>query len=386
MAKGRRPGSVLPHGEGKWRIRWYKGETNGKRVYGSEVVEAPSKREADKKLRAKLAERDSGVVVEPTKESVAEYLERWLEQAARQKVRARTLADYRYMIARYVTPNVGAIRLQKLRTSDVQGLVGALVAQGLGPRTVRIACRILKSALGQAVRWKELARNPAEGVELPKGEHQEMQALSAEEVGKLRKELAGTRFAVLFDVMLGTGMRPSEVLGLRWQDVDFEAGTLQVVQVLSRRRGSEGVKGEWEFAAPKTKRSRRTIPIPRELVEALRRHKAVQAAAVLKRPLYQRGFDLVFADRLGGPLSLRNIARRHFKPALERAKLPATIRLYDLRHTVATLLLQAGEPVKVVSERLGHTSAAMVLDVYGHVLPGMQKSATETLGRLVFTS
>lgn len=384
MATGRRTGQVIEVAKGKYRLRWYVGRrADGSHEYKQQTFELSDRRAANTKLGELVAKDKAGEYIAPTLETVAEYLERWLGTHA-QKVSARTLADYRYTLEAYVVPHVGTARLHALRTSDVQRMIGALVEHGLAPRTIRMAVRILKSALEQAVRWQELGRNPAAGAELPAGEAKEMHALSAEDVGKLRKALAGTRFALLVDVLLDTGMRPGEALGLRWADVDLDAAEVSVRQALSRRRGRKGEKSAWELGAPKTKRSRRTIPLNPAVVDGLRRHKAAQAAHVLKLKLYQRDLDLVFAERLGGPLSLRNLTGRHFKPALKAAELPRTVRVYDLRHTCASLLLAAGEPITVVSQRLGHTSAAVTLGVYAHVLPGQQKSATEKLGALIF--
>src|SRR5215216_4760731 len=143
--------------------------------------------------------------------------------------------------------------------------------------------------------------------------------------------------------------------------------------------------GGWYFAEPKTARSRRTIPLPSSLVRGMREHRRRQAEQRLKAgPKYQN-HDLVFATAEGSPLMPRNLLSRHFKPTLKRAELPASIRLYDLRHSCATLLLSAGENPKVVSERLGHASVAMTLDVYSHVLPTMQQAAADRLERLLFT-
>lgn len=242
------------------------------------------------------------------------------------------------MLARYVRPTLGGIRLDALRPLDIQGLIGKLEGKKLSPRTVRIAHRILKSALEQAIDWGMLASNPASRVKLPKGQRQEMRALSQEEVKNFREKAEGERWRVLFDFALATGMRPSEYLALAWQDLNLEAGTATV------RRSLAQIRGGWEFKEPKTKGSRRTIPLPQPLVADMKRHRRTQA----------------------------------------EAELPESLRLYDLRHTCCTLLLATGVNVKVVSGRLGHTSAAMTLDVYGHVLPGMQEEATKKLASLLF--
>lgn len=175
-------------------------------------------------------------------------------------------------------------------------------------------------------------------------------------------------------------MRPEEYLGLQWKDVDTDRGTVTVRRALVWRE-----KGGWYFGEPKTARSRRSIPLPVSIVRALGEHHRKQGEERLKSgPDYQQ-HDLVFATPEGGPLAPRNLKRRHFRPILERAKLPPDFRLYDLRHSCATLLLAAGEHPKVVSERLGHATVTLTLDVYSHVLPTMQEAATERLEKMLFS-
>src|ERR671916_510199 len=172
-------------------------------------------------------------------------------------------------------------------------------------------------------------------------------------------------------------MRPEEYLALQWSDVDFERCTAQVRRALVRHKKS------WSFEEPKTARSRRTVYLPAPLLQKLAAHKRKQAEARLKLGAAWQAFDLVFCSDEGTPLSIPNITYRYFRPILTEAKLPR-IRLYDLRHTCATLLLIAEENPKVVSERLGHSSVVMTLDTYSHVLPSMQKAASEKLGNLLF--
>jgi integrase len=225
-----------------------------------------------------------------------------------------------------------------------------------------------------------LARNPAELVELPRQARKEMQALSPKEATEFLKAAAEDRWGVLFAFALATGMRPEEYLGLQWKDVDLERGVVTIKRALVWR--STG--GGWYFGEPKTARSRRSIPLPLSTLRALSEHRRKQAAERLKAGTSYQQHDLVFATPEGGPLAPRNLKRRHFRPILERAKLPADFRLYDLRHTCATLLLAAGEHPKVVSERLGHASITLTLDVYSHVLPTMQEAASQKLEKLLY--
>lgn len=276
------------------------------------------------------------------------------------------------------TPLAG-MKLSDVRPLDIQQLYGDMQARGLSARTVRYLHAVLNSALKQAVRWGMLARNPAELVDLPKQARKEMHALSPKQATAFLEAAAEDRWSVLFAFALVTGMRPEEYLGLQWKDVDLERGRITVQRALVWRE-----KGGWYFGETKTARSRRSIPLPASTVRALTEHRRKQGEERLKLgPDYQQ-HDLVFATPEGGPLAPRNLKRRHFRPILERAKLPSDFRLYDLRHSCATLLLAAGEHPKVVSERLGHATVMLTLDVYSHVLPTMQEAASEKLEKTLY--
>ncbi len=221
-----------------------------------------------------------------------------------------------------------------------------------------------------------------------------MYALSPEQAMQFLAAAAHDRYATLFAVALTTGMRPGEYLGLQWKDVDLERGTLTVRRTLVWHYGNGG---KWSFEEPKTPRSSRSIPLPPSVVEALKEHKRRQAEERLKagwedveengglvRKSRYTDNDLVSATPTGDPVDMRNLVNRHFKPILKAARLPKSIRLYDLRHSCATLLLAQGEHPKVVSERLGHASITLTLDTYSHVLPTMQQQAAERLESVLF--
>lgn len=370
----RRDGQIIKRGDRKWLIRWCLGQDqmSGKYRYKSKTI-CGTKRDGERELRRILRSRDVGDYVEPTKMTVDGYLDRWLE-SSEQRVSPRTLEDYRWTLKRYVRPRLGSLRLEQIRPLDVQGLVDEL-AREVSPRTVRLAHTILSSALRQAVRLDMLTRNPAESVDLPKQRSTEMRALSVEEVGRLRKELKNDSHAVFFDFLLFTGCRPGEALALRWRDLDHGERRATIRQAVATVRGRGA-----QIVEPKTASSRRGIPLPNSLVVALARHKRIQAERALKiGAAYDRAADLVFATDVGGLLQLRNLIQRHFKPALAEAGLPSSVRLYDLRHTHATLLLAAGVHPKVAAERLGHATTRQTLDTYSHVLPGMQEEATAKL-------
>lgn len=374
-------GQIERRGPRTFRLRWFLGRDThtGKRRYGSKTVRG-TKREADQALREILRQRDLGVLVESRSVALDHYLDQWLERSAALRLRERTVADYREILSRYVRPSLGAKRLDRLHPLDVQGMIRDLEARGLSPRTIRYAHSVLSGALRQAVRWRMIASNPCGLVDLPRRRPREMRALTPEEADAFRAAIAGTRFEALFLVLLATGIRPGEALGLCWDAVDLEAGRLAIRRTLARRKKGE----EWRLEEPKTAKSRRVVPLPRPVVAALRSHRAAQAKErmALGAAYGERG--LVFANEAGDPIDHRSIVRCHFKPALRRAELPQTIRLYDLRHSYASLALAAGAHVKVVSERLGHASTTMTLDVYSHVLPSMESDATERVEALLF--
>jgi integrase len=255
-----------------------------------------------------------------------------------------------------------------------------MLADGLSARTVRYCHAVLTSALKQAVKWELLFQNAASLVDLPRQARREMRALSPVEAIRFLSAAREDRYGVLFELALITGMRPEEYLALQWKDVELGKGTVTVQRTLIWRRRDGG----WYYGEPKTRGSYRRIPIPFSLVRSLSAHKKHQAEERLKAGPNHRDNNLVFATTVGGPLMPQNLVRRHFKPILKKANLPTSIRLYDLRHSCATLLLAAQENPKVVSERLGHATITLTLDTYTHVLPSMQKAASQKLENMLF--
>lgn len=375
-------GQVIKRGDDTWLVRIFTGrDDQGKRRYLNKTIKG-KKKDAEVYLSKTVTAISTGTFVEPSLLSVNSYLAKWFETAARPRVTEHTFEDYKRLIERYVKPSpLGAVRLSDLRPLDIQQLYADMQGRCLSARTVRYVHSILNSAFKQAVRWGMLSRNPAGLVELPKMIRKEMCALSPDEAAKFLEAAAEDRWGFLFSFALVTGMRPEEYLGLQWKDVDIEHGTVTVRRALIWRAKGGG----WYFGEPKTTRSRRSIPLPATTMRALVEHRRKQAEERLKAgPGYQQ-HDLVFATPAGGPLASHNLKRRHFRPILKRAKLPQTFRLYDLRHSCATLLLAAGEHPKVVSERLGHASVTLTLDTYSHVLPTMQEAASQKLEKMLFS-
>jgi len=374
----RKRGQVIERSKDAFLVRIYLGEDEtGKRRYYNKTITG-TKRDAQKHLTSVLGDLDRGTFIEPSKETLNSYLDRWLENSAAPRVRARTLRDYRSLLERYVRPVLGQRILASITPLDVQSVYTGMLESGLSPRTIRYTHAVLSSALKQAVRWQLLPKNAAEYVDLPRQKRTEMHAMSKEEAAQFLKAAKDDQWYTLFLLAVTTGMRPGEYLALQWKDVDLADGSLRVARSLTRH------KDKWSFDEPKTPKSRRKIKLAPSVAQALRVHKSRQAADRLKAGIRYQNLDLVFAAENGQPLDLHNLINRHFRPVLEAAGLPKSIRLYDLRHTCATLLLSAGEHPKIVSEMLGHASIQLTLDTYSHVLPDMQQGAVDKMEDMLF--
>lgn len=377
--QSRRSGNIKKKREGVFLVSIFLGrDANGKRRYVAKQIKGTLK-DAQKYLNAALRDKDQGIFVEPTLLTVNEYLNKWLETAARPRVSRRTADGYASLLERYIRGQLGQRRLDKLQPLDIQKVYSQMQARGLSARVVRHTHSVLHNALKQACKWGILSRNPSDLVELPRVPYKERRVLSPDEAGDFLRAADEMPHGLIFEFALLTGMRPEEYLALQWSDVDFERGTAQVRRALIRHKKS------WSFEEPKTARSRRTVFLSSQLLHKLTTNKRKQAEVRLKLGALWQAFDLIFCGEQGMPLSIPNLTYRYFRPILVKAKLPQ-IRLYDLRHTCATLLLAANEHPKVVSERLGHASITITLDTYSHVLPSMQQAATEKLERILFAN
>lgn len=370
-------GQIIKRGEKTWLIRIFLGrDTSGKQKFHHKTIHG-TKKDADRYLTAARREMDLGVFVEPSAMSLGEYLDRWLRDAARPRVSRRTADGYAGLLERYIREPLGYKRLDKLQALDIQSVYGGMQARGLSAQVVRHTHSALHNALKQAVKWGLISRNPSDLVELPKVSRKERRVLSPSEAQDFLEAAAIMPHGLIFEFALLTGMRPEEYLAMQWADVDFERGTAQVRRALVRHKKS------WSFEEPKTARSRRTVFLPAPLLKMLSAHKRQQAEMRLKLGALRQAFDLVFCSEQGTPHSIPNLTYRYFRPILTKAKLPR-IRLYDLRHSCATLLLIAEENPKVVSERLGHSTIVLTLDTYSHVLPTMQQRATARLEKMLY--
>lgn len=292
----------------------------------------------------------------------------------------RTADGYQGLLDRYVRPALGSKRVNQLETRDIQRLYAAMQSQKrLSAIVVRHTHAVLRQVLEQGVEWKLIARNPADLLKrkLPKVSEVERRILDEAEAGSFLKSCAVKPHGIIFEFALLSGMRPEEFLALQWRDLNFERNTVQVRRALVRHKKS------WSFQEPKTKGSKRSVTIPASLSQKLATHKRIQAERRLKVGSEWEAHDLVFCGEFGTPLSIPNLTYRYFRPILIAAALPQ-IRLYDLRHSHATLLLAADEHLKVVSERLGHSTIRLTADTYSHVLEGMQQGTATKLEQMLY--
>ena len=305
-----------------------------------------------------------------------------LRDYAATNVRPRTFEGYRTVVRSQLIPKLGNIALAELRPSHVQAYNAEALTDGrvdgkLGGSSARSVLhhhRVLSEALSHAVKWGLVARNVANAVDPPRAERIEMKALAAGGVRRLLGAAQWTPYHPMLHLATYTGMRRSEILGLRWQDVDLNMATVSVVQVMLRLRDGRVV-----FQEPKTQKGRRLIDLSPTTVLALRAHRERQEAdrAMLGVPLAHS--DLVFSQPDGSP-SLPDTLSHAFNKIAARAGLGG-VRLHDTRHTHATLMLRQGVHPKVVQERLGHSTISVTLDTYSHVTPGLQRAAAMAFDR-----
>jgi integrase len=340
--------------------------TKRKTIYGKEREEV-----ADKLIEA-LSNRNKGLVFDADNLKLGEYLGRWLSDSVRDTVRLTTFERYEQVVRLHIRPVLGKVKLKNITSAHVRGLYRQKLDAGLSPRSVQYVHVTLHKALKQAIADGLIPRNVTEAVKPPQVRREEMQPLTAEQVKVLFQAAKGDRLEALYVLAVTTGLRQGELLGLRWDDIDLEVGTLQVRRTLTTAKGGP------VLSAPKTKGSRRTVKLSPTALEALRSHLARQLEEIDRVGSLWREKGLIFAAEVGEPLRRQYVTARRFKPLLRRAGLPE-IRFHDLRHTCATLLLSENVNPKVVSEMLGHATIAITLDTYSHVLPTMQESAAKAM-------
>jgi integrase len=341
-----------------------------------------TRKEAEAAQGEIVGRRTAGMYVAPTKETMAAFLREWIDTV---RLRPTTEASYRVAVEKWIVPLLGQVPLQALDTPAVNRfyarleLQGGRAGTGLSPKSIRNCHVVLHRALRDAVQWQRVARNAADGAELPKVRRRPMQTWSAEEVGAFLRHVRSDRLYAGWRVLCTTGARRGELLGLTWDSLDLATSEMSITQALVV------VDGRAVFSETKTGKSRRHVMLDAETVTALREHKRQQSGErLLAGPAWRNGRGLVFTTTLGDPFHPDSFADA-FARHVSRAGL-RKIRVHDVRHSVASIALRSGVPAKVVSELLGHSSVAVTLDVYSHVAPAMMADATSRVAGLIDAS
>ena len=357
---------------GAWRVRVYDGrDDRGRKRYRSRTVRG-TRRDAQRVASNLHLEVELGVAASGGRVPLAEYLRsRWLPHVRLHR-RPSTYARYAGIVDRWITADFGRLPLRRVTPVDVQSLCDRAVAQGLAPATVHLIHTVVHKALAQAVIWQLVPHNPADRVELPRIPQRAVAVLDRSAVRQLFEVNRSQPVYPLLVLAVLTGLRRGELLGLCWADVDFDGECVIV------RRGLTPMRGRGLVLGPtKTHRERRVDLGPLGLA-ALRERQAQQVAQRCGAESVDAHQGLVFTNDAGRPLHFSTV-HRWVKAAFERASLSPTLRLHDLRHTHASLLLARGHALPVVSERLGHRTKTTTANLYAHALPTSQRAAAQDL-------
>jgi integrase len=334
-----------------------------------------TKKDAEKRLSELLTQLDTGGFVKPGKITLGEYLDGWLKDI-RPNLAPSTFQTYQFFVNRHIRSTLGQIPLTQLRPEHIQHLYSDKQSAGLGQRSVRYIHITLHKALKGAVKLSMIARNPADAVTPPRVQRPEIQTWNEDEIHAFLEYAKDSPYYALFFTALYTGMRRSELLGLRWGDIDLILGQIHVSRSLHSLKG-----GEIEFRPPKTTSGGRSIALPASAILTLTEHREKQklVRAMLGKPLTDS--DPVFSSPEGQPFLPDTVTHAWIKLVRQTGLKP--IRLCDTRHSHASLMLKQGVHPKIVSERLGHASIQITLDTYSHVAPGLQAAAAKKFDELL---
>lgn len=370
-----------------WEARYTSGVDPGTGRQLQRSITGKTQKEVAQKLKAATTAIDSGTYTAPSRQTVGQWLDAWLDTYCG-NIKPRTLEIYQSDIRVHIKPALGAIRLEALSTQMLQNFYNTLAKEGreikkrdkkgkitvtkapLSPKTVKNIHGVLHKALQQAVSIGLLRFNPADACTLPRIEKKEICPLDETETAAFLEQIRGNRLEPLFVVTLFTGLREGEVMGLMWECVDFDAGTITINKQLQLHNPVHG--GAHQLGPTKNSKSRIITPAP-SVMALLRRHRAAQAAEQLKAGILWQHTGLVFVDEIGRPYTKASVYRAFKRMAAAIGRPDA--RFHDLRHSYAVAAIRAGDDIKTVQENLGHATASFTLDVYGHVTKQMKQAS-----------
>jgi integrase len=337
---------------------------------GRKVFYGKTKTEVREKLNEAIYEQQRGMLSVGPNVALKEYLEDWLENIHKPTIRLSTYQNYRKLLNNYLVPGLGTIKLQKLTPQQVQAFYSRKISEGLSPKTVNNVHGVLHKALDNAVKWNILPRNVCDAVTPPRVPRKELNYLTSDQARILLEKVKEHRLEALLTLAITTGMRRGELLALRWLDIDFNDGSLQVKRAVSYLKEYGYVESE-----PKTSKSRRTIKLPDFVMPILIQHRERQQEQQNNAGTVWVNKGLVFTNAWGdfySPSTMLKVFRRF----LESIGMPH-MRFHDLRHSAATILLEMEVHPKVVQEILGHSQITTTMDIYSHAMPSLQDGATQ---------
>lgn len=368
-------GTIRQRKDGRWEARYTVGRDPGTGKQVQKSVYGKTQAEVRKKLQAVTMSIDTGFYLEPTRLTVGQWLEIWLSEYCG-NLKPSSMHAYSVYIKTHLIPNIGAIKLNALNAHTVQKLYNSI---DRAPRTVAAIHGVLHSALAQAVELGYISTNVAGACKLPRAEVPEIHPLDEKQTVAFLETIKGHKYERLFKVALFTGMRQSELIGLVWDCVDFNKGTILIRQQIV------DTQGRYFLSSPKSDKPRTITPAP-EVMQMLREQRKTQMEWRLMAGTgweFWQGHELVFTNEIGNHI-IHTTLRRHLKRIVTALGLPG-VRFHDLRHTYAVASIKAGDDIKTLQQNMGHHSAAFTLDKYGHVTEQMKKDSATRMQMYIDT-
>ena len=365
-----------------WQARYTAGYDPGSGKQIQRTITGKTQKDVSLKLRQLTTELDQGTYIAPNKLTVMSWMTTWQEEYL-QNVKPSTAYKYKVDINNYIIPRLGATKLEDLATPMIQRFYNDLLhpkkpeTKALSAKTVRCIHGIFHSALSKAVQLGYLRMNPSDACELPRAVRKEIVPLEDDQISEFLKAIEGHVHEYLYKITMFTGMREGEVLGLTWDCIDFNRGTLIIKRQLVRDRQKGG---EYHFSTPKNGKMRVIVLAP-TVVELFQAQRSKQALMMLDAGKAWRNNNLIFTNPTGGYLSYRTVYDC-FKRVMVKLGHPEA-RFHDLRHTYAVAAIKSGDDIKTVQENLGHATAAFTLDVYGHVTSQMKQASASRMEQFI---
>jgi len=367
-------GTIRRRSDGRWEARYTLGRDPGTGKQIQKSVYGKTQAEVRKKLQQACVSIDEGTYTEPSKLTLGNWLDIWVTEYTA-NLKPHSIKSYKTQINKHIKPSLGAIKLNLFNTVETQSFYNRLLkgtedTRPLSPKTIKNVHGVLHKALEQAVEIGYLRYNVTNACKLPRVEKPEIKPLQEKEIASFLKAIKGHQYENIYVVDLFTGMRQGEILGLTWDCIDFQHGTILIYRQLQK------INGNYQFVSLKNDKARRIMPAP-AVMKVLQNQRRIQNEWKLKANAVWENSGLVFTNQLGGHLAHFTVYK-HFKRIVWDIGIPKA-RFHDLRHSYAVAALQAGNDVQTVQETLGHHAASFTLDVYGHVSERMMKNSSEQM-------